>query len=165
MVAANVTRNSGVHRLYHVYVYIIVVLLAASKTALASGMGSLEKTISSAIPTNIDFDFVEMGRMRAKFTSIESSEFSSMKMDEIYKPKKSAKPLVNEHGRIIPDQTALSGMSMSETGAADPDAEHTVVFQVRQLNKHLLLPKLLEGIHYASFLSSFASFGLNSSCR
>lgn len=144
MVAANVTRNSGVHRLYHVYVYIIVVLLAASKTALASGMGSLEKTISSAIPTNIDFDFVEMGRMRAKFTSIESSEFSSMKMDEIYKPKKSAKPLVNEHGRIIPDQTALSGMSMSETGAADPDAEHTVVFQVRQLNKHLLLPKLLE---------------------
>ena len=143
---ATVARCSKLNRVHHAFVYIIIVLLVASQT-LASGLGSLENTVSNRIPKEEeeDFQFVEMGRMRAKFTSVVSSELSSLKMDEIYKPKKTAKPLVNEHGRIIPDQTALSGMSMSETGAADPDAEHTVVFQVRQLNKHLLLPKLLEG--------------------
>ena len=146
MATAAVVRNDRLQRVYHTYVYVIIALLVASKIALASGLGSLEKTISDTIPDEESFNFVEMGRMRAKFTSVVTSELSSMKMDEIYKPKRSAKPLSNEHGRIIPDQTALSGMSMAETGAADPDTEHTVVFQVRQLNKHLLLPKLLEGI-------------------
>ena len=145
MATTSVPRSNRLFRVHHAYVHIILALLIVSKTALASALGSLEKSISSALLREENFEFVEMGRMRAKFNSIVSSELSSLKMEEIYKPRKRAKPLVNEHGRIVPDQTALSGMSVSETGAADPEAEHTVVFQVRQVNKHLLLPKLLEG--------------------
>ena len=141
---------------YHIPKHVCLALIALIVLGVslvqiqASTSGpSLEKSVSShaknEISNNVEeYDFVEMGRLRAKFESILSSELSSMNLDEKFATKRPAAPLQNEHGRMVPDQTSLSGMTMKETGPADAKVEHEVIFQVRQLNKHLLLPKLLE---------------------
>lgn len=141
-----VVSSSRVHGLLFV-----LVILGLASTSSSSKTNTLEKTVTKADAEpsvnseKTEYEFVEMGRLRASFESVVGSELSSLDVKEKFATQpKPTKPMNVEHGRIIPDQTPLSGMSMKETGPADGDTVHEVVFQVRQLNKHLLLPKLLE---------------------
>ena len=67
-----------------------------------SSSQSLEKSMSYG-----DYQFIEMGRFRAEFSSKLFTEIDSK--EELLKTPSSKTPLQNEHGRVVPDSSPLSG--------------------------------------------------------
>lgn len=108
--------------------YILASLLLL---ALLVAADMLEKTVTHS--------FVPMGNIRAKYRSIAPDPREGHLEDaDFLVPASGSRPRVTE------EMVQLTGVDLLEVGEAPPDELHEVVFQVRQKNKHLLLPMLLE---------------------